>query len=61
MAQSPFISAQSFKLGAEWTEMDIEDLKSAIEHCRSIEEIAEFLCRSESVDDCRAQMRGAWP
>jgi hypothetical protein len=32
--------------GAEWTEMDIEDLKSAIEHSRSIEEVAEFLCRS---------------
>jgi hypothetical protein len=31
--------------GAEWTEMDIEDLKSAIEHSRSIEEIAEFLRR----------------
>jgi hypothetical protein len=24
----------------EWTEMDIEDLKSATEHCRSIEEVA---------------------
>ena len=33
---------------AEWTEMDLEDLKAAIEHSRSIEEIAEFLCRSES-------------
>jgi hypothetical protein len=35
----------------EWTEMDIEDLKSAIEHCRSIEEVAEFLGRTDSVDD----------
>ena len=32
--------------GAEWTEMDLEDLKAAIEHSRSIDEIAEFLCRS---------------
>jgi hypothetical protein len=39
--------------GAEWTEMEIEDLKAAIEHSRSIEEIAEFLCRSESIDDVR--------
>jgi hypothetical protein len=33
--------------------MDIEDLKAAIERSRSIEEIAEFLCRSESIDDVR--------
>jgi hypothetical protein len=37
--------------GAPWTEMDIEDLRSAIEHCHSIKEIAEFLCRADSVDD----------
>ena len=35
--------------GAEWTEMDIQDLKAAIESGRSIEEAAEFLCRA--VDD----------
>jgi hypothetical protein len=28
--------------GEEWTGMDIEDLKAAIEHCHSIEEVAEF-------------------
>jgi hypothetical protein len=37
--------------GEEWTEMDIEDLKAAIQHCRSIEEVAEFLGRTDSVDD----------
>jgi hypothetical protein len=37
--------------GAEWTEMDIEDLKAAIEHGSSIEEAAESLCRASSVDD----------
>ena len=37
--------------GAEWTEMDIEDLKAAIEAGRSIEEAAEFLCRAGSIDD----------
>jgi hypothetical protein len=31
--------------------MDDEDLKAAIEHCQSIEEIAELLCRSDTVDD----------
>jgi hypothetical protein len=36
---------------AEWAEMDIEDLKAAIEHGRSIEEAAEFLCRVDRVDD----------
>jgi hypothetical protein len=30
--------------GIEWTEMDLD--KAAIEYSRSIEEIAEFLCRS---------------
>ena len=28
--------------GAEWTEMDIEDLKSAVAYSRSLEKIAEF-------------------
>jgi hypothetical protein len=37
--------------GADWTEMDIDDLKAAIESGRSIEEAAEFLCRADSVDD----------
>jgi len=37
--------------GADWTEMDIDDLKAAIESGRSIEEAAEFLCRADSVND----------
>jgi hypothetical protein len=37
--------------GAAWTEMDIDDLKAAINHGRSIEDAAEFLCRADSVDD----------
>jgi hypothetical protein len=36
---------------AEWTEMDIEDLRAAIEHGRSIEEAAEFLSRAGAVDE----------
>jgi hypothetical protein len=36
---------------ADWSEMDIEDLKAAIESGRSIEEAAEFLCRADSVVD----------
>jgi hypothetical protein len=37
--------------GAEWTEMDIEDLKASIDSGCSIEEAAIFLCRADSVDD----------
>jgi hypothetical protein len=37
--------------GADWTEMDIDDLRAAIEAGRSIEEAAEFLYRADSVDD----------
>jgi hypothetical protein len=37
--------------GTEWTEMDIDDLKAAIEHGTPVEVAAQFLCRSGSVDD----------
>ena len=37
--------------GADWTDMDIEDLKAAIESGHPIEEAAQFLCRAGSVDD----------
>jgi hypothetical protein len=29
----------------------IEDLRAAIQHCCSVEEIAEFLCRADRVED----------
>lgn len=38
---------------AEWTEMDIEDLKTEIGAGRSVEEAAEFICRADSVDEVR--------
>ena len=41
--------------GADWTEMDIEDLK--IEHGSSIEETAQFLCRADSVEDVARKAR----
>jgi hypothetical protein len=31
--------------------MDIDDLKAEIEHGRSIEEAARFLCRADRIDD----------
>ena len=36
---------------ADWTEMDIEDLKAAIECGASIQEAADLLCRADSVDE----------
>ncbi len=39
--------------GAPWTEMDTEDLAAAIEHGASIEEAAQFLCRSGTVDEVK--------
>jgi hypothetical protein len=43
--------------GAPWTEEDVEDLKAAIGHRRSVEEAAEFLCRSGSVADVEQKCR----
>jgi hypothetical protein len=37
--------------GADWTEMDIDDLQAAVESGSSIEEAAQFLCRADSIDD----------
>ena len=37
--------------GADWTEMDVDDLRAAIETGSSIKRAAEFLCRSGSVTD----------
>jgi hypothetical protein len=43
--------------GAAWTEMDIDDLKAAIESGSSVEDAAEFLCRSGSIDDVARKAR----
>jgi hypothetical protein len=42
---------------ADWSEMDIEDLKASIEGGASIEDAAEFLCRSGSIDDVARKAR----
>ena len=47
--------------GAPWTEMDIEDLKGEIQHGRSIEDAAEFLCRADSIDDVARKAKGLGP
>jgi hypothetical protein len=35
----------------DWTEMDIEDLKAAIEGGASIEQAADLLCRADGVEE----------
>jgi len=37
--------------GEPWTEMDIRDLTAALEHASTIEEAAEHLCRSGTLDE----------
>lgn len=39
--------------GAPWTNTDIDDLRAEVERGRSIEKVAEFLCRSGSARDVR--------
>jgi hypothetical protein len=34
--------------GKPWSEMDLVDLRNALAHGRSVEEIADFLCRGEA-------------
>jgi hypothetical protein len=34
--------------GKPWSEMDLVDLRNALKHGRSVEDIADFLCRSEA-------------
>jgi hypothetical protein len=40
--------------GAEWSEMDIADLKGAVAYGSSLQEAAEFLCRSGTPLDVAA-------
>jgi hypothetical protein len=37
--------------GAPWTEEDIKEIRNAIAHGSTIEDIAELICRSGSIDD----------
>jgi hypothetical protein len=39
--------------GDPWTEMDVEDLTEALKSGDTIEDAAEFLCRSGTVDEVR--------
>ena len=39
--------------GAPWTDGDIKDLRLEIEHGRSLDNVAQFLCRSGSTTEVR--------
>jgi hypothetical protein len=39
--------------GQEWSEGDLWDLRNSLQHGRSIEEVAGFLCRSGTVEEVR--------
>jgi hypothetical protein len=39
--------------GEPWTDMDVEDLVAALRHGDTIEDTAQFLCRSGTVDEVR--------
>lgn len=43
--------------GKHWSEIDIEDLKAFIEEGASIEEAADCLCRSDTVEEVRRKAR----
>ena len=43
--------------GKHWSEIDIEDLKAFIEEGASIEEAADCLCRSGTVEEVRRKAR----
>ena len=43
--------------GEPWTEMDLEDLRAELEHGSSIEEAAQFLCRSHSIEEVERKAR----
>jgi hypothetical protein len=39
--------------GEPWSEMDLWDLRNSLAYGDSIEEVAEFLCRSGTLDEVR--------
>jgi hypothetical protein len=48
---------QDLNDGKEWSPMDIADLKRAIKTGASIEAVAQFLCRSGTVEEVERKAR----
>ena len=51
--RAPYTQPIDIYNGDPWTEMDVEDLKAALQSGITIEEAAHHLCRSGTVDDVR--------
>jgi hypothetical protein len=47
--------------GDEWSEMDIFDLKNSLAHGNSLRRVADFLCRSGTLDDVRRKAEALGP
>lgn len=43
--------------GKAWSEMDLDDLKGAVAYGRTLEETAEYRCRSGSPEDVAAKAK----
>jgi hypothetical protein len=43
--------------GKAWSQMDLDDLKSAVIYGRTLEQTAEFLCRSGTPEDVAAKAK----
>jgi hypothetical protein len=43
--------------GAPWDDQTINDLKAAVDHGRPLEEIAQYLCRSGTIEDVARKCR----
>jgi len=50
MSEQPI---QDINDGKPWSEMDLFDLRNSLAYGRSIEEVAGFLCRSDTVEEVR--------
>ena len=51
--RGPYIQPVDIYDGYPWTEMDIEDLTAALKSGDTIEDAAQHLCRSGTVEDVR--------
>jgi hypothetical protein len=51
--RAPYVQPMDIYDGHPWTEMDIEDLTAALKSGSTIEDAAQHLCRSGTVEDVR--------
>jgi hypothetical protein len=56
LGERHYIQPMDIYDGEPWTEMDVEDLTAALQSGDTIEEAAQFLCRSGTVDEVRRKV-----